>query len=415
MELTIKTLQGKVFKLEVDEELTVQDVKQKICDEQSEHHKPELQKLIYAGKILQDTEPIKNYNIKKTDFIVLMVSKPKAPPAASKAPEATPAPAPVPAASTPAASTPAAPAPAPATASALSDPSSASATAAPAATASPERAFGDTSSFLTGDALQASIQNMVEMGFERPQVLRALKASFNNPDRAVEYLMNGIPAHLEAEPSTGRVNPPPGGSTPAQDAAAVAPAPAAQPAAAPAAAPAPQPAAAPAAQPGQPLNLFQLAQQQQQQQQQHHGVGGLPGAAGLGAAPTGAEGPGSDPQLNQLRNTVMQNPALLQPMIQQIAQSNPQLAQYLEQNPEALLQFLGALGGEGGFEEGEGGEGGLPPGTHVLQVTPEERAAIERLEALGFSRQQVLEAYLACDKNEEMAANYLFEHGFEDD
>ena len=115
-----------------------------------------------------------------------------------------------------------------------------------------------------------------------------------------------------------------------------------------------------------------------------------------------------------MRELIAQNPALLQPMLQEIAARNPHLAQQIAQNPQALFELFSDLGPVG-MEGIETEDGPIPPGAQVVNVTPEERAAIERLEALGFPRQAVLEAYFACDKNEELAANYLFEAGFEDD
>ena len=90
-----------------------------------------------------------------------------------------------------------------------------------------------------------------------------------------------------------------------------------------------------------------------QQQQQSHAGGAAP--AGAGSGPGGQlnlEALRNNPQIQQLREQMAQNPQLIGPLIQQLATQNPTIAQIIAQNPEALLQLLGIeLGGAEGEED----------------------------------------------------------------
>mgnify|MGYP001133751321 FL=1 len=115
----------------------------------------------------------------------------------------------------------------------------------------------------------------------------------------------------------------------------------------------------------------------------------------------------ASPDFESLRALLAQRPELLNTFLQQLQQQSPELFGLIQQNPQDFMNILRGGGGGGG-----GMPGGLPPGANVIRVTAEENDAIERLAAFGSVPKEVAaEAYFACDKNEELAANYLFENG----
>jgi UV excision repair protein RAD23 len=129
---------------------------------------------------------------------------------------------------------------------------------------------------------------------------------------------------------------------------------------------------------------------------------------------------------------LQEGPQLLQPLLEQIGQQHPEVLEAIQSNQDEFVRLINepidpahlaqaqmamqAMGGGGiGGLPGMGGGGDEGGGGAVqIHLTPAEGEALARLEALGFPRQVALEAYLACDKKEEIAANYLFENGMDD-
>ncbi|XP_004233495.2 ubiquitin receptor RAD23d isoform X1 [Solanum lycopersicum] len=385
MKIFVKTLKGTHFEIEVKPEDTVADVKKSIETVQGQDVYPAAQQmLIHQGKVLKDPTTLEENKVAENSFVVIMLSKNKVSTSGTSATQPAPSNSAQPATSTgqptqtvapqataasvaPAQSAPA-PAPAPAPAAAPAP--------APAAANPLTDVYGQAASNLVaGSTLETTVQQILDMGggsWERDTVVRALRAAYNNPERAIEYLYSGIPEQAEippVAPASGQaVNPPVQASQPAV------------------------PSSGPNA---NPLDLFPQ---------------GLPNV-GANAGAGNLDFLSNSPQFQALRAMVQANPQILQPMLQELGKQNPQLMRLIQEHQADFLRLINEP------VEGEGNVPGQPAGAipQAVTVTPEEREAIERLEAMGFDRALVLQVYFACNKNEEMAANYLLDHMHEFD
>ncbi|KAL6108578.1 rad23b [Pungitius sinensis] len=411
--ITLKTLQQQTFRIEIEPDMTVEALKEKIEKDRGKDAFPAAgQKLIYAGKILNNETTLKEYKIDEKNFVVVMVTKPKPAPPPQAVPQPTPqpvAPAPLGAASAPH-SAPCPEAPLPATAAEAAQTAPASDPAAPPSpTAHPDKKPEDNpenepsapvevlstaaslvddlglleeaaSILVTGPAYESLVSEIMSMGYEREEVVAALRASYNNPDRAVEYLLTGIPAEASDPPPQETIGP----SAPSDP-----PAPATQ-----------EPQQPPVTSNTGPASVSQ------------------PPSHGGGSVSTGnpLEFLGNQPQFQQMRQIIQQNPALLPALLQQLGRDNPQLLQQITQHQERFVQMLNEPRAEDpAGDEAETEGQGSPPGTNYIQVTPQEKEAIERLKALGFPEGLVIQAYFACEKNENLAANFLLQQTWDDD
>jgi UV excision repair protein RAD23 len=304
MKLTIKTLQNSTFKVDIEAEKTVKELKEVIEKEQGKDYPSNSQKLIYNGKILADENKLAEYEFDEKKFVVLMITRPPPLPKSTTTQEST-------------------------SSKQRNDDKPKPPVLAPT-TQPPTTATSSTTSTTTSATPTA---NTTASSTATQQPVGARTTNFND---ASGLSTNDTQARLAA--------------------------------------------------------LMRQA------------------------------------QFRQMQDLIQQSPHLLSSTIESLAASDPELYNFISENPDVFVNALNhppmadsrsgqqSVGearrvSSQGRSDGSQQPGGQQPVVDQLlsNVSEHDKEAIERLKELGFSEYLAVQAYMACDKDEQLAANLLFQ------
>ncbi|KMZ65687.1 Rad23 UV excision repair protein family [Zostera marina] len=189
MKLTVKTLKGSQFEIKVQPHDTIMAVKKNVEEVQGKDTYPWGQQLlIHNGKVLKDETTLTENKVSEDGFLVVMLSKAKTTgvvgSSSAQVPASVPASTPIPTE---------APPQAPPPVSSEND--------SQRQGSETSNVYGQAASNLVaGSNLEPTVQQLIDMGggnWDKDTVIRALRAAYNNPERAVDYLYSGIPETAE--------------------------------------------------------------------------------------------------------------------------------------------------------------------------------------------------------------------------
>ncbi|CAH9078094.1 unnamed protein product [Cuscuta epithymum] len=315
MKICVKTLKGAQFTIDVKPDDTVSNVKKNIETVKGSDVYPAAQQmLIHQGKVLKDTTTVEENKVAENSFVVIMLTKNKTPAGEASSTQSAPLITAEPVATSTGQSTQTVTAQ-PSTASIVVTPHPASGSApshppAPASAVSVSGVYDQAASHIVAESnFETTIQQILDMGggsWDRETVILALRAAYNNPERAVDYLYSGIPEQVGVEDAEQTSTTPPGGQT--MDPLNVAS----------------QQTIASTGPNASPLDLFPQ---------------GLPSMASNANAGN-LDFLRNSQEFQTLRSIVQASPETLQPMLQELGKQNPQLVQLIQEHQADFLRLI---------------------------------------------------------------------------